>query len=107
VAGGEYKMARQRTFQCRDCQHRWDVPYGTGRPTACPGCGGTQFCRVDGEGAGRGQRGSGRRGGRRHGGAATDARPVAGSPPRDAAPPGTPGQPRGTLARRDGEDTER
>ena len=27
-----------RKFQCLDCGHVWEVPYGTGRPAGCPSC---------------------------------------------------------------------
>jgi predicted DNA-binding protein (UPF0251 family) len=38
IKGGEIEMVNQRQFLCRDCQHKWQVPYGTGRPAACPRC---------------------------------------------------------------------
>jgi len=37
VEGGEFTMI-EREFQCDDCQHQWTVPFGTGRPDACPQC---------------------------------------------------------------------
>ncbi|MEW6202299.1 MAG: DUF134 domain-containing protein [bacterium] len=37
VKGGDY-MVMQRKFRCSDCDHSWEVPYGTGRPSACPKC---------------------------------------------------------------------
>lgn len=38
IKGGEIEMVNQREFLCSDCQHKWQVPYGTGRPVACPQC---------------------------------------------------------------------
>jgi len=55
IEGGEVEMAEKRTFQCEQCRHKWDVPYGTGRPEKCPACQSTMISRV------AEQRGSGRR----------------------------------------------
>ena len=38
IKGGEIEMVNQREFQCGDCKHVWQVPYGTERPAACPQC---------------------------------------------------------------------
>jgi predicted DNA-binding protein (UPF0251 family) len=38
IEGGEFEMAAMRKFKCSDCQHSWDLPYGTGRPENCPSC---------------------------------------------------------------------
>jgi uncharacterized protein len=38
IKGGEIEMVNQREFQCSDCKHVWQVPFGTGRPAACPQC---------------------------------------------------------------------
>jgi predicted DNA-binding protein (UPF0251 family) len=38
ISGGEIEMVNQREFLCSDCHHRWQVPYGTARPAACPQC---------------------------------------------------------------------
>ncbi len=38
IEGGEFKMASMRKFRCYDCQHSWQLPYGTGRPEDCPSC---------------------------------------------------------------------
>ncbi len=66
IEGGVIKMAPKRQFQCFDCEHRWEVPFGTGRPEACPGCGSTKFCRTDSQrGFGGPHRGVCRRRGRR------------------------------------------
>ena len=38
IEGGEFEMASIRKFRCYDCQHSWELPYGTGRPGNCPSC---------------------------------------------------------------------
>jgi predicted DNA-binding protein (UPF0251 family) len=38
IEGGEFEMAERRKFRCYDCQHSWELPYGTGRPENCPSC---------------------------------------------------------------------
>jgi predicted DNA-binding protein (UPF0251 family) len=38
IEGGEFEMASMRKFRCSDCQHSWELPYGTGRPGSCPTC---------------------------------------------------------------------
>lgn len=41
VQGGEIKMVdqrEQRTFVCSACGHKWQLPFGTGRPEECPAC---------------------------------------------------------------------
>jgi predicted DNA-binding protein (UPF0251 family) len=38
IQGGEFKMASMRKFKCNECQHSWELPYGTGRPESCPSC---------------------------------------------------------------------
>jgi uncharacterized protein len=38
IEGGVVEMASMRKFICSDCQHSWEVPYGTGRPQKCPPC---------------------------------------------------------------------
>ena len=38
IEGGEFEMAAMRKFKCYDCQHSWELPYGTGRPGNCPSC---------------------------------------------------------------------
>jgi predicted DNA-binding protein (UPF0251 family) len=63
IQGGVIEMAEQRTFRCRDCEHEWQLPFGTGRPSACPQCASENFHRAEEE-RGRGsrrrrQRGSG------------------------------------------------
>lgn len=38
VEGGNVVIGALRIFRCADCQHTWELPYGTGRPAACPKC---------------------------------------------------------------------
>jgi len=38
IEGGVYKMAGTRKFKCYDCNHTWEMPYGSGRPLECPQC---------------------------------------------------------------------
>ena len=38
IEGGEFEMALVRKFRCDDCEHSWELPYGTGRPENCPSC---------------------------------------------------------------------
>src|SRR5512147_821876 len=38
IEGGEVEMASMRKFRCDDCNHSWEIPYGTGRPASCPAC---------------------------------------------------------------------
>lgn len=38
IEGGEVEMPDERTFKCDQCRHTWGLPYGTGRPGACPEC---------------------------------------------------------------------
>ena len=38
IKGGVYQMAGMRKFRCCECNHSWEIPYGTGRPTDCPEC---------------------------------------------------------------------
>lgn len=69
IEGGAYHMEEHRKFVCNGCGHPWELPYGTGRPSACPQCKGTDVQRsAEQRGRGRcgGGRGSGR--GRRQGG---------------------------------------
>jgi len=67
IEGGEFEMASVRKFRCQDCQHAWDLPYGTGRPGSCPSCKSGKICRAEedkgsqergGRGQGRGCRGN-------------------------------------------------
>jgi predicted DNA-binding protein (UPF0251 family) len=38
IEGGEFEMSEMRKFKCSDCQHTWELPFGTGRPQDCPSC---------------------------------------------------------------------
>ncbi len=66
IEGGNFVMAEMRTFQCSDCGHTWQVPFGTGRPGDCPSCGSRNIHRAEeqrrgfGRGGGRCRRGFGR-----------------------------------------------
>lgn len=60
IEGGEFEMAAMRKFRCYECQHSWDLPYGTGRPDKCPSCKSGNIHRVQEDrgyarGFGRGQ----------------------------------------------------
>jgi predicted DNA-binding protein (UPF0251 family) len=68
VEGGEIEMTAKRTFICYDCHHRWQLPYGTGRPGKCPACKSRNIHRAAEERgyAGAGGRGRGRRRGPLH-----------------------------------------
>lgn len=58
IKGGTVEMAGQRKFKCSDCTHSWEIPFGTGRPAACPQCQSRNIFRVSGErGQGRGSDG--------------------------------------------------
>ena len=59
IEGGVIEMAKQRTFRCGDCEHEWQLPFGTGRPSECPQCQSKNFRRAEEE---RGRRGKGRGG---------------------------------------------
>jgi uncharacterized protein len=47
IEGGDFNMATMRNFKCYDCQHSWELPYGTGRPKNCPSCKGGNIYRAD------------------------------------------------------------
>ena len=47
IEGGEFEMASVRKFRCFDCQHAWELPYGTGRPEGCPSCKGGNIRRAE------------------------------------------------------------
>ncbi len=71
IQGGRVTMVEKRRFKCSDCGHVFEVPFGTGRPAACPQCSSSSFCRADapGEGGRRRRRRACRRGGARGGAA--------------------------------------
>lgn len=57
IKGGDYQVMETRILNCVDCQHRWQVPFGTGRPAECPACHGRNFHRAaSGPEVGPGQR---------------------------------------------------
>lgn len=45
IDGGNTIMADKRKFQCRDCEHIWEEPCGTGHPPQCPECESQNFGR--------------------------------------------------------------
>ena len=46
VEGGNYKLVDgHRTFNCLQCRHSWEEPFGTGRPRNCPRCRSEEFHR--------------------------------------------------------------
>ncbi len=59
IEGGEFVMPDMRKFRCFDCKHKWEEPYGTGRPQHCPECQSTSIKRID---SGRPAQGKGQRG---------------------------------------------
>ena len=67
IEGGEFEMASMRKFRCYNCQHSWELPYGTGRLETCPSCKSGNihraqedrgYARGDGRGKGRCCRGT-------------------------------------------------
>jgi uncharacterized protein len=79
IEGGQVEIAEMRAFECADCGHKWEEPFGTGRPEGCPACQTKNFHRAREEGVspaggrgrcqrnrhgGQGGHGRGRRGGR-------------------------------------------
>lgn len=45
-------LPKEREFLCTACGHGWLEPFGTGRPGACPACGGGDFHRKGCTGSG-------------------------------------------------------
>jgi len=62
IKGGTYTMTEMRRFECCNCKHKWQIPYGTGRPRECPECGNTNIHRSENDSryTGRGASGYGR-----------------------------------------------
>jgi uncharacterized protein len=61
IAGGIVEIMETRRFTCSACSHNWEVPYGVGRPSACPECRSVNVHRSledrgHGGGCGRGRR---------------------------------------------------
>jgi predicted Zn-ribbon and HTH transcriptional regulator len=47
VEGGNYLlMDTARIFHCSRCDHEWEEPIGTGRPSHCPSCKNADFYRI-------------------------------------------------------------
>jgi predicted DNA-binding protein (UPF0251 family) len=47
VEGGNYRIAgHPRIFHCANCDHEWEEPLGTGRPSGCPSCQESDFYRI-------------------------------------------------------------
>lgn len=38
IEGGVCSMNGKRTFECSECNKKWKVEFGTGRPNNCPKC---------------------------------------------------------------------
>jgi uncharacterized protein len=58
IEGGKISMANDtavRKFKCYDCEHSWELPYGTGRPNNCPSCTGENIHRAEGVSGGPGK----------------------------------------------------
>lgn len=53
IEGGSFEVVEQRTFVCHECGHRWQVPFGTGRPEGCPLCASSSMRRAGKQGDGR------------------------------------------------------
>jgi len=51
-----------RKFVCSECEHTWEVPYGSPRPTMCPKCNSVNVHRAE-EDRGYARASRGRRGG--------------------------------------------
>ena len=51
IEGGVVEMPEMRKFQCNQCGHGWDLPFGTGRPPACPSCSSKDFHRRGSDGS--------------------------------------------------------
>jgi len=59
IEGGNIKMEDKREFLCKECEHKWFLPFGTGRPENCPACKSENIGRVfhnDEVGKGSGRR---------------------------------------------------
>lgn len=47
IEGGDFEMSNKRKFQCSDCNHSWEIAFGTGRPNECPECKSKNIHRAD------------------------------------------------------------
>lgn len=64
IYGGANKMGMKK-FKCYACEHKWEIPYGTGRPNKCPECNSINIHRSEEDrGFGKGTGVCGRRQGR-------------------------------------------
>ena len=86
IEGGVVEVVSMRRFQCYECEHVWELPYGTGRPQECPKCLSANIHRAaEDRGCGGGQgRGTGRGRCRRFRGGRDMAQPAAGRQPQSA-----------------------
>ncbi len=50
IEGGTFEMPPMRNFECQECLHSWELPFGTGRPESCPACKGEKIQRTGCEG---------------------------------------------------------
>jgi len=57
IEGGSVMVLQHRRFECSVCGHAWELPHGTGTPTACPSCQSAYFRRAADD---RGPNGRGR-----------------------------------------------
>jgi predicted DNA-binding protein (UPF0251 family) len=47
IEGGQYRLVGDtRLFFCSGCNQTWNEPLGTGPPSECPSCKGTDFNRI-------------------------------------------------------------
>jgi uncharacterized protein len=46
IEGGEVEVTALRKFQCDECGHSWELPFGTGHPENCPACNGGNIHRT-------------------------------------------------------------
>lgn len=49
IQGGIYKIVQERMkkFKCYECDFKWQIPYGTGRPGKCPKCSSLNIHRAE------------------------------------------------------------
>ena len=57
IEGEESEVDSTRKFRCQDCQHAWELPFGTGRPASCPSCKSGKICRAEEDRRSHGRRG--------------------------------------------------
>ena len=55
IFGGHIEMV-EREFMCAECKHKWNLPFGSGRPDQCPEC---QCKNIHRANVGRGRNGNG------------------------------------------------